>query len=55
MIELPDTNYASKIADWIELYVLSEGKNVSKNKVISIIENHSGEADETKVILLFRN
>lgn len=49
MIELPDTNYASKIADWIELYVLSEEKSISKNKIISVIENHSGEADETKV------
>jgi hypothetical protein len=49
MIELPDTNYVSKIADWIELYILYEGKNLSKNKVISIIENHTGEADEVKV------
>ena len=49
MIELPDTNYVSKIADWIELYVLSEKKPVSKNKIISIIENNPGEADETRV------
>lgn len=49
MIELPDTNYVSKIADWIELYVLSERKPISKSKIISVIENHSGEADEIKI------
>lgn len=33
---------------------MSERKPVSKNKVISIIENHSGEADETKVDSAFQ-
>jgi hypothetical protein len=49
MIELPDTNYASKIADWIELYVLYEERAISKNRIVSIIESHSGEVDEAKV------
>ena len=49
MIELPDTSYVSRIADWIELEVISSGKSISKNKIISTIENHSGDADETKI------
>lgn len=49
MIELPDTSYVSRIADWIELQVLFSGKPISKNKIVSIIDNHSGDADEIKI------
>jgi hypothetical protein len=33
MIELPDTNDISRIADWIELYVVSEEEAISKSKL----------------------
>src|SRR5260221_11676957 len=49
MIELPDTSYVSRIADWIELQILFSGNPISKNKIISIIDNHSGDADEFKI------
>lgn len=49
MIELPDTSYVSRIADWIELQILFSGKSLSKNKIISIIDDHSGDADEVKI------
>ena len=49
MIELPDINYASRIADWIELQVLFSGHSISKNKVASIVSEHSTDYDESKI------
>ena len=49
MIRLPDTNYISRIADWIELEILFSNQPISKNKIVSIIDNYSSDADETKI------
>jgi hypothetical protein len=48
-LELPDTNNVGRIADWIELQALYTGKQISKNKILSIIENDTGDADENKI------
>lgn len=49
MIEVPEISDSNRLSDWIELYVLSERKLLSKNKIISIMEDNSLEADEDRV------
>lgn len=49
MIEIPDVTDVDRLSDWIELYVLSEKKVISKSKIISILEDNSIESDEDKV------
>ena len=49
MIELPDLNYISRIADWIELQILYTGGRLSKNKILSVIEESVSDVDESKI------
>ncbi|CAN5546198.1 hypothetical protein BH10ACI1_BH10ACI1_30180 [soil metagenome] len=49
MIPLPDTNDINRIADWIELYVLSEDRGISKSKIISVLEGCSVSIDEETI------
>lgn len=49
MIPLPDTNDINRIADWIELYVLSENKPISKSKILSVLEDCSVSIDEETI------
>ncbi len=50
MIELPDTTSISRIADWIELYLLVYNKHLSKNKIISLFQRTvTGDFDESLI------
>ncbi len=50
MIEVPSVlKDTDRLSDWIELYVLSEKRPISKSKIISILEDNFVEADEDKV------
>jgi hypothetical protein len=50
MIEVPPAlKDINRLSDWIELYVLSEKRAISKSKIVSILENNFVEADEDKV------
>lgn len=49
MIDVPSVRDINRIADWIELYVLSEGKSISKSKILSILENNSADVGEEDI------
>jgi hypothetical protein len=49
MIPLPDIGDSNRIADWIELFVLSENHPISKSKIISVLEDSTVAIDEEMV------
>lgn len=49
MIDLPDPNDTSRVADWLELFVLTEDKAISKSKAISLFGKYGGNLEEAKV------
>ncbi len=49
MIALPDTVDVSRIADWIELYILTQNKSISKSSITTILEEQLDEVEETKI------
>ena len=38
MISLPDTDNYSRVADWVELFVIKENRSISKQKIQTLFE-----------------
>jgi hypothetical protein len=53
MISLPSSLSVARLSDWVELYLLWEGISISKSRLISLLEDETGTADETKVDSVF--
>lgn len=49
MIDVPSIRDINRIADWIELYVLAEGKSISKSKILTILESNSADVTEEDI------
>jgi hypothetical protein len=45
MIQLPNSIDSNRIADWVELYVISENKNISKMKIQTLFEEEGIEIE----------
>jgi hypothetical protein len=46
MISLPNTINISKVADWVELFVVSENKKISKMKIHSLFNEEGVDLDD---------
>lgn len=49
MLRIPAYNSSAIIADWVELYVIVEGKSISKSKLLSKILAQHSKNDEASV------